>query len=116
MFFSVKQPIKMFGKKFIPCVCYTATKEMLATVEKLTAEGKATMYEEKVFFQNGKLLKSASERKADEKANIYIRPFKSKCDIIISGEGPRPKYKDLMEKFLLKQKEKQYEYQYQICK
>ena len=47
-------------------------------------------------------------KEADDKANIYIRPFKDKCDIIISGEGPRPRYKELMEKvlkFILKQKE-----------
>ena len=47
-------------------------------------------------------------KNADDKANIYIRPFKDKCDIIISGEGPRPRYKELMEKvlkFILKQKE-----------
>lgn len=39
-------------------------------------------------------------KNADEKANIYIRPFKAKCDVIISGEGPRPRYKTLMEKIL----------------
>ena len=47
-------------------------------------------------------------KNADDKANIYIRQFKDKCDIIISGEGPRPRYKELMEKvlkFILKQKE-----------
>lgn len=48
--------------------------------------------------------------RANEKANIYIRPFKETCDIVISGEGPRPKYKDLMEKFLIKIKENTYEY------
>lgn len=68
MFFSVKQPIKMFGKKFIPCVCYEATKAMIPTVEKLLAEGKATVYEERVFFQNGAVLKSVAERKAEAKA------------------------------------------------
>ena len=37
---------------------------------------------------------------ADKKANKYIRPYKDKCDVIISGEGPRPKYKELMEKII----------------
>lgn len=48
-------------------------------------------------------------QRANEKADIYIRPYKQCCDVIISGEGPRPKYKDLMEKFLIKIKEERYE-------
>jgi uridine kinase len=46
-------------------------------------------------------------QRANEKADIYIRPYRNLCDIIISGEGPRPRYKELMKKvlnFLLKQK------------
>lgn len=42
---------------------------------------------------------------ADKRANEYIRPFKDQCDVIISGQGPRPKYKMLMEKLLIKIKE-----------
>ena len=42
---------------------------------------------------------------ANDKANIYIRPYRDLCDVIISGVGPRPKYKDLMEKALQKIKE-----------
>lgn len=53
-------------------------------------------------------------KRADEKADIYIRPYKSFCDIVISGEGPRPRYKELMENFLenfiLKQKEEENEF------
>lgn len=60
----------MFGKKFIPCVCYTATRAMEATVTKLAEEGRAVIYEEKVFFQNGKVLKSLDARKAEEKAKV----------------------------------------------
>ena len=43
--------------------------------------------------------------RANEKADIYIRPYRDFCDIIISGEGPRPRYKELMEKVLIKIKE-----------
>lgn len=50
-------------------------------------------------------------QRAKEKADIYIRPYKQYCDIIISGEGPRPKYKDLIEKFLIKIKDGKYGYQ-----
>ena len=46
--------------------------------------------------------------RANEKADIYIRPYRDLCDVIISGEGPRPRYRQLMEKvlkFLIKTKE-----------
>lgn len=47
-------------------------------------------------------------KNANDKANIYIRPFKSQCDIVINGEGPRPLYKQLFQKFLIKIKEHLY--------
>lgn len=68
MFFSVKEPLKFLGKEYKPCVCYEATKEMIPTVEKLVSDGKAYSYEKRVFFQNGKVIPSASERKAIKKA------------------------------------------------
>lgn len=37
---------------------------------------------------------------ANDKAEIYIRPYKTLCDVILSGVGPRPLYKQLMERFL----------------
>ena len=40
--------------------------------------------------------------RANDRADTYIRPYKSICDVIISGEGPRPRYKDLMERILTK--------------
>ena len=40
--------------------------------------------------------------RANNRADVYIRPYKSICDVIISGEGPRPRYKDLMERILTK--------------
>lgn len=39
-------------------------------------------------------------KNANDKADIYIRPYKALCDVVISGVGPRPKYVDLMEKVL----------------
>lgn len=41
-------------------------------------------------------------QRADEKANIYIRPYRNSCDVVISGDGPRMLYKELMEKVLKK--------------
>ena len=56
MFFSVKVPMKIGGKAFRTCVCYTLTETMKSTVEKLVAEGKAEIYAEARFFCNGKLV------------------------------------------------------------
>lgn len=67
MFFSVKEPMKIFGKKFIPCICYEATRQMEATINHLAEEGKVRVYDRKVFFQNGKVIKSLEERKKEEK-------------------------------------------------
>lgn len=60
MYFSVKLPVKIAGKTFIPCVCYKVTDVIKRNVERLEQQGKATVYEDKVFFQNGKVLKSES--------------------------------------------------------
>ena len=57
MFFSVKRAIKIAGKTYIPCVCYPVTKFLERTVQKLSEEGKAVIYSERVFFQNGKVIK-----------------------------------------------------------
>lgn len=70
MFFSVKEPLKVFGKVYRPCICYAVTKELELTVNKLVTEGKATIYEEKVFFQNGKVLPSVKQRRNEAKAKL----------------------------------------------
>lgn len=57
MFFSVKREIKIAGKTYIPCVCYPVTKFLERTVQKLSEEDKAVIYSERVFFQNGKVIK-----------------------------------------------------------
>lgn len=57
MFFSVKREIKIAGKTYIPCICYPVTKFLERTVQKLSEEGKAVIYSERVFFQNGKVIK-----------------------------------------------------------
>lgn len=38
----------------------------------------------------------------DSRADLYIRPYKNICNVILSGEGPRPEYKKLMERVLSK--------------
>lgn len=58
MFFAVKQPIKIAGKVFQPCICYKLTPLFELNIAKLVAEGRATMYEKEVFFQNGKIIEN----------------------------------------------------------
>lgn len=48
--------------------------------------------------------------RALSRAEKYIKPYKMFCDVVISGQGPRPKYKELMEKILIKIKEDNYEF------
>ena len=60
MYFSVKKTIKIAGKTYIPCICYEVTKALELTVAKLERAGKVATYSEKVFFQNGKVIKKES--------------------------------------------------------
>lgn len=56
MFFSVKHPIRIAGKVYIPCICYNLTKFLELTVKDLEKQGKVTIYDKMVFFQNGKII------------------------------------------------------------
>ena len=75
MFFSVKRPMKIDGKSYIPCICYEANRYLEWTVQSLEAQGKAVTYPERVFFQNGKVIEKApvvkenltAEKKGKEK-------------------------------------------------
>lgn len=69
MYFSVKRPVKINNKPYIPCVCYFAPKYLEATVEKLVAQEKAVVYESEVHFMSGKLLTKAKKttKKATKK-------------------------------------------------
>ena len=74
MYFSVRKYIKIAGKTYTPCVCYDLPNELVATVEKLQLEGKATIYTEPVGFMNGKILKKevkAEEPKKEEEISLY---------------------------------------------
>lgn len=67
MFFSVKYPLKMAGKTYLPCICYPLPRFLEMTVEKLVKEDKAVIYDEMVFFQNGKIIKTEKMLKAEQK-------------------------------------------------
>lgn len=64
MFFSVKEPLKIANKTYIPCVCYPLPRFLEATVNGLVNKGKAVIYTERVYFQNGKVIEKT---KAKEK-------------------------------------------------
>lgn len=56
MFFSVKHSIRIAGKIYMPCICYTLTRFLELTVKDLEKQGKATIHDKMVFFQNGKII------------------------------------------------------------
>lgn len=67
MFFSVKTPMKIAGKVYLPCICYPLSRFLEHTVDYLVKKDKAVKYDEMVFFQNGKVLPTQKELKAKEK-------------------------------------------------
>ena len=63
MFFSVKYSIRIAGKVYMPCICYTLTRFLELTVKDLEKQGKATIYDKMVFFQNGKIIETGITEK-----------------------------------------------------
>ena len=83
MFFSVKRPMKIDGKSYIPCICYEANRYLERTVQSLEAQGKAVTYPERVFFQNGKVIEKKSvvkENLTAEKKDKGKKPKKAKAE------------------------------------
>ena len=75
MFFSVKHSIRIAGKVYMPCICYNLTKFLELTVKDLEKQGKATIHDKMVFFQNGKII----EEKPVVKENLITeKPKKEK--------------------------------------
>lgn len=75
MFFSVKYSIRIAGKVYMPCICYTLTRFLELTVKDLEKQGKATIYDKMVFFQNGKII----EENPVVKENLTVeKPKKEK--------------------------------------
>lgn len=67
MFFSVKEPLKIVGKTYIPCICYPLPKFLELTVNELVNKGKAVVYDEYVYFQNGKVINKETSSKIEKK-------------------------------------------------
>ena len=71
MFFSVKRAIRIGGKAFRPCICYEVTPYLELTIKKLSEGDDITLYPERVFFCNGKIVEKKSvvkENRTTEKA------------------------------------------------
>ena len=75
MFFSVKYSIRIAGKVYMPCICYTLTRFLELTVKDLEKQGKATIYDKMVFFQNGKIIE---EKPVAEENLTTEKPKKEK--------------------------------------
>jgi hypothetical protein len=75
MFFSVKQPLKILGKTYVPCVCYPVIKILEATVEHLEKQGKVYVYKEPVSFMNGKVLEKKKAKAEKSKKEKTLKPF-----------------------------------------
>lgn len=86
MFFSVKSSVKIAGKVYTPCVCYPVTDFLKATVDKMAKEDKAFLYEDRVFFQNGKVI----EKKAVEAKPVETKKTKKAKKEVIEGEEEIP--------------------------
>lgn len=82
MFFSVKSAVKIAGKVYTPCVCYALSDMLEPTISKMVAEGKAYIYDNKVAFQNGKVI----ENKAEPKPVVEKKSKKAKKEEIKEEE------------------------------
>jgi hypothetical protein len=52
-YFSVRHSLEIQGTRYIPSVCYPLSQGLQAVIEKMTAEGIARVYPEKVRFVTG---------------------------------------------------------------
>ena len=75
MYFCVTTPVKISGKAFHTCICYKLTDTLKSTVEKLVKEGKATIFTEKKFFCNGRVV----EKETVVKENLTTEKSKKKA-------------------------------------
>lgn len=98
MFFSVKNAIKIGGRVFKPCICYEVTDYIALTIKRLVAEGKITLYPERVFFCNGKIVekkpvvkeiltteKHKKEKKVKEPEEAHLEEITEETDTESEG-------------------------------
>lgn len=63
MYFYVKKPIKVNGKRFIPAVCYEVTEENQRESDILLEANLAQKSDSYIVFQNGKPVMKKTPRK-----------------------------------------------------
>lgn len=91
MFFSVKTPTKIAGKVYTPCVCYPLPDTLKPTIEKMEKEEKAYIYDCKVAFQNGRVLKKVEEKESEAKPDNTKKSKKTRKEEIKEEEDiPSP--------------------------
>ena len=97
MFFSVIRPIRIGGRVYRPCICYDLASYLRSTVEKLEKEGTAKIYNERVYFCNGKIVEkevvenkdkteSSKENSTSEKKQKRTKKEETKEEDIPSPE------------------------------
>lgn len=93
MFFSVKHSIRIAGKVYMPCICYNLTKFLEFTVKDLEKQGKATIHDKMVFFQNGKIIEekpvvkeNLTTEKPKKSKNTKTVPVKDVNDLVAKAE------------------------------
>lgn len=80
MYFAVSEPISILGKTYKPCICYECPTFMLRTVRELADKGKVTIFTERQFFCNGKIIStklnklSDTVKKASRKKEVESTP------------------------------------------
>lgn len=65
MYFAVNEPITILGKMYKPCICYNCPTFMIRTVRELADKGKATVFAERQFFCNGKIISTKLNKLSD---------------------------------------------------
>ena len=88
MFFSVKHSIRIAGKVYMPCICYNLTKFLELTVKDLEKQGKATIHDKMVFFQNGKIIEDKPAVKEHLTAEKSKKEKKTKAVSVKEEETP----------------------------
>ena len=86
MFFSVKYSIRIAGKVYMPCICYNLTRFLELTVKDLEKQGKATIHDKMVFFQNGKIIEEKPAVKEHLTAEKPKKEKKTKAVSVKEGE------------------------------
>ncbi len=101
MFFSVKRAIRIGGKTFRPCICYEVTPYLELTIKKLAEGDNVTIYPERVFFCNGKIVEKkpvVEENRTTEKAKkekkekkvdapTFVKEVEETVDTVIEDES-----------------------------